>query len=262
MRQIKSKLSARIAGRALHADDVGFDDAKNGFYPQDDISPQIVVYCHEEADVAAALEVAREENIPFAIRSGGHSIAGFSTCNGMIIDVSAINAVYVDNERNLVRVGAGVKLGVVSTVLERHGLHIPVGCCETVAIAGFMQGGGYGYTSRAYGMNCDLVREFRIMLANGEVVTANATHHADLFWAVRGGEAEALVCFWTSHTTRQASMKSGRLPWNGPWNTQRKRSRSLCAIPMTPEVTQTGELWPIFAKRTASRVCSSKVCVW
>lgn len=187
LRHTANRMNTVLSGRALTAADDEFKDVRCGFYSQTDPLPQLVVLCKNEKDIAHCLSVARQERLAFAIRSGGHSIAGFSSCQDMVIDVSALNSIRIDAAQETVCVGAGARLEAIVSALDAHGLHIPVGTCGTVGIAGFMQGGGYGYTSRSYGMNCDLVLEFRMMLANGEIVTANRQQHADLFWAVRGG---------------------------------------------------------------------------
>ena len=121
------------------------------------------------------------------MRSGGHSTAGFSVNNGMVIDVGRLNDVVVDPRARLAFVGAGADIGRINAKLDLYGLHVPLGSCHDVGIAGYMQGGGYGFTSRQFGMNCDNVVEVLVMLANGKIVVANQQQNRDLFWAIRGG---------------------------------------------------------------------------
>lgn len=149
--------------------------------------PQIIVYCVVPDDVRACLQFAQAHDLWVACRSGGHSTAGYSVNSGMVIDVSQMNSVCVDPQRKLARVGAGTNFGRLNAHLNGYGLHVPGGACETVCVAGYMQGGGYGYTSRKFGMNCDNVESFRMMLRDGRIVTASPREHHDLFWAVRGG---------------------------------------------------------------------------
>ena len=122
-----------------------------------------------------------------ACRSGGHSSAGYSVNDEMVVDLSAMSYVHIDEARQMAAAGSATNFGVFNAELEVCDLHVPGGGCETVGLAGYMQGGGYGFTSLMYGMNCDNVIGVRIALADGRVVHANEIEHEDLFWAVRGG---------------------------------------------------------------------------
>lgn len=169
----------------------------DGSYTQDRMAfmhtyqqyPQIIVRCATVTDVQAALAFARKHSLKVTTRSGGHSTAGFSVNDQLTIDMGAVNHVEltVRNGRNIARVGAGTPFRKLNQVLDAAGLHVPGGGCETVCVAGYMQGGGYGFTSRLFGMNCDNVRAVTMVLADGRVVRASAKKHTDLFWAVRGG---------------------------------------------------------------------------
>jgi FAD/FMN-containing dehydrogenase len=138
-------------------------------------------------DVARALEFAERWELSPVCRSGGHSAAGYSGNNEMVIDLSRINYVVVDPKKECAVVGAGANFGHLNAVLDGYQLHLPGGACDDVGIAGFVQGGGYGYTSMLYGMNCDSVLDVLVMLADGSVVLASDECNRDLFCAVRGG---------------------------------------------------------------------------
>jgi FAD/FMN-containing dehydrogenase len=107
----------------------------------------------------------------------------------MVIDTSRMQYVHVSGEGDITvaHVGAGSAWGYVDSVLDSFGLHVPGGGCESVCVAGFMQGGGYGYTSRMYGMNCDNVVAAKVMLADGRILVADERRNIPLFWAIRGG---------------------------------------------------------------------------
>ncbi|NIO39547.1 MAG: FAD-binding protein [Burkholderiales bacterium] len=105
----------------------------------------------------------------------------------MVIDVSGIHYVRVDPEAETAAIGGGASFGQVYAELNLHGLHLPGGGCETVCVGGYMQGGGYSFTSQMFGMNCDNVTGVQVALADGRIVAANADENQDLFWAVRGG---------------------------------------------------------------------------
>lgn len=149
--------------------------------------PVMIIYCVVESDVAIALQLAQEQALPFTVRSGGHCTAGFSAGFGALIDVSNLNDVSVDTTANVATVGTGCPFSKLETTLDGYGLHVPGGECPDVCIGGYMQGGGYGFTSVTYGMNCDNVIDMRVMLADGSIVTASATQNVDLWWAMRGG---------------------------------------------------------------------------
>src|SRR6202044_3719228 len=104
-----------------------------------------------------------------------------------VIDVSGINYVRVDPAAQVAWVGSGANFAQVNAALELYGLHVPGGGCETVAVAGYMQDGGYGFTFLMFGINCEHVPGFHMAPADGHIVKANATENPDLYWAVRGG---------------------------------------------------------------------------
>jgi FAD/FMN-containing dehydrogenase len=149
--------------------------------------PQFIAYCEVFSDVRECLQFARARKLPVVIRSGGHSTAGFSINSGMVIDVSRLIYVVVDTGKKQASVGAGTRFGHLNNALDIYNLHVPGGGCHDVCVAGFMQGGGYGYTSREFGMNCDNVVDATVMLADGSIVIASEKTNPDLFWALRGG---------------------------------------------------------------------------
>ena len=157
------------------------------FNPLFDAYPSMIVYCMVESDVAIALQLAQQGSAPFTVRSGGHCTAGFSAGAGVLIDVSNLDSVHIDTDAPSATVGCGLNFGDFRAALAPYGLHVPGGECDDVCIGGYVQGGGYGFTSVTYGMNCDNVESMRVMLADGRIVTANGGQNADLWWAVRGG---------------------------------------------------------------------------
>lgn len=158
------------------------------FNPAFDPYPSFIAYCVTENDVRTCLGYALISKIGFTVRSGGHSTAGYSSTTGtMLIDVSSIDDIVIDAAGLTAVVGCGASFGTLNAALAEYGLHVPGGECDDVCIGGYMQGGGIGFTSRTFGMNCDNVLEVRVMLADGQVVVANDRVNADLFWAVRGG---------------------------------------------------------------------------
>ena len=180
-------LSQRFAGTITLSGQPGYNDARMGFMHTWQSYPQVIAACVCETDVVAALKFAREAKLKVVARSGGHSTAGFSVNDQLVVDTSGINHVLIDRAARRARVGAGTCFRKLNLMLDAAGLHVPGGGCETVGVAGYMQGGGYGFTSRLYGMNCDNVEAVTIVLADGEVVRASPVQYKDLYWAVRGG---------------------------------------------------------------------------
>jgi FAD/FMN-containing dehydrogenase len=180
-------LQTALRGHIVLPTDPTYDSARKLFNPLFDPHPAMIVYCDVEQDIALALAYARDHHMPVRVRAGGHSTAGFSAGPGMVIDVSLMDDVCVDAAKATASVGPGCTFGKLNSVLDMYGLHVPGGDCAGVCVAGFMQGGGYSFTSRAFGMNCDNVLQVRMMLADGRIVTANRTQNHDLWWAVRGG---------------------------------------------------------------------------
>jgi hypothetical protein len=149
--------------------------------------PQLIVYCEAFSDVRHCLAFAQRIGLTVAVRSGGHSTAGLSANDDMVIDLGRLRYVTVDPASKTAVVGAGTTMARLNAALDVYHLHVPGGSCHDVCVAGFMQGGGFGYTSRKFGMNCDNVLAVRVMLADGRIVVANDKVNRDLFWAVRGG---------------------------------------------------------------------------
>ncbi|MET3131462.1 hypothetical protein AAKU55_001724 [Oxalobacteraceae bacterium GrIS 1.11] len=152
-----------------------------------DTFPSMIIYCHVESDVAVALQLARQSALGFTVRSGGHCTAGFSASSGILIDVSSLNEVQVDSTALIASAACGCQFGKLTEALQAQGMHVPVGECMNVCVGGYVQGGGYGFTSVTFGMNCDNVIDMRVMLADGAIVTASPNVNYDLWWAMRGG---------------------------------------------------------------------------
>jgi FAD/FMN-containing dehydrogenase len=148
------------------------------------VRPAAIVRCEAPADVAEAIAMARRCRLPTAIRSGGHSVAGRSSTDGLLIDVTPMCSVSVADD--VATIGAGVRLGPLYDALAEHGLTIPAGCGSTVGVAGLTLGGGIGVLGRKYGLTCDRLRQAEVVLADGHVVMCDEHTEAELFWALRG----------------------------------------------------------------------------
>lgn len=180
-------LRKKLAGRIVLPGDADYDAARKLIDPRFDPHPSVILYCAIEEDVRHCLRALKRFSVPFRIRSGGHSTAGYSACDGAILDVSGLDSVSIDAAEQTAAVGTGCNIQKLNDCLDRHRLHLPLGGASTICMGGFVQGGGYGLTSRTFGMNCDSAVEFRVMLADGRIVRASETINHDLWWALRGG---------------------------------------------------------------------------
>ena len=150
--------------------------------------PDVAVSCRTTTEVVNAVKLARDRGLRVAVRGGGHSIAGLSTIDGgMLIDLAPMNGVEVDRERKTAKVGGGALWSDVDQETQKYGLATPGGVVSDTGVAGLTLGGGYGWLRRKFGLSCDNLLEAEIVCADGEVRTASADSHPDLYWAIRGG---------------------------------------------------------------------------
>jgi FAD/FMN-containing dehydrogenase len=181
-------LAAALKGRVVAQGDDGYDEARSLYNAMIDKRPAAVAYCLDEADVAAAIGLARERNLPIAIRSGGHNGGGLgSVDDGLVIDLSPMNDVTVEPAARMVRVQGGATLGEVDNATHEHGLAVPAGIISTTGVGGLTLGGGVGHLSRKCGLTIDNLVAATVVLADGSVVQADKDRERDLFWALRGG---------------------------------------------------------------------------
>ncbi|MFF4885727.1 FAD-binding oxidoreductase [Streptomyces nigra] len=151
----------------------------------DHLKPAAVAYVAHADDIRTTLAYARAHRLKVAIRNGGHSYAGWSSGDGrLIVDISRLDRIRVSGGTAVV--GAGSKLIDVYRALAAKGVTIPAGSCPTVGVSGLTLGGGHGVTSRAYGLTCDSLTRAVVVTADGKRLTADASTHQDLFWALRG----------------------------------------------------------------------------
>lgn len=176
-----------LIGNVVLPDDPDYNNDRQVWNPAFQFFPEIIVYCETIADVRASLAFAREHDLWVVTRSGRHSTAGYSVNNSMVLDTSKLCYVTVDPDVPMAYVGPGTPFKMLNSVLNSYHLHVPGGACQDVCVAGFMMGGGYGFTSRRFGMACDNVLGVTVMLWDGSIVIADETTNPDLFWAIRGG---------------------------------------------------------------------------
>ncbi len=187
-RETYSALRSQFQGELLRPGDSGYEDARtiwNGMVAQ---KPGLIAQCVDVPDVQTAIGSATATRILTAIRCGGHSLAGFSSCDGgLVIDLSKMREVTVDPDARRARVAGGCLLGSIDTATQKTGLVFPSGVVSHTGAAGLILGGGTGWLTRRFGLSCDNVEAFTLVTADGSVVRASAKENEDLFWALRGG---------------------------------------------------------------------------
>jgi FAD/FMN-containing dehydrogenase len=171
----------------LRPSDTHFADYQKSFNTRTALTPQLRALCKTASAVGVMVDWCRRNNLPFALRSGGHSYEGFSQSSSVVIDTRLVSAITVDKATKTATVGAGASLGQVYKAIAARGLAFPGGSCPTVGVSGHVLGGGYGYLARPYGLACDNVLSIDLVNAQGQQVHADAQQNADLFWACRGG---------------------------------------------------------------------------
>ncbi|MFD0329431.1 FAD-dependent oxidoreductase [Streptacidiphilus monticola] len=182
-------LTRSLHGPVIRPGDSRYTAAQHLFQPRyDGVHPAAVAYPASAADVAACVSFARKYRLPLSARNGGHSYGGWSkAAGGLVVDLGRLNTVRTVPGGAVV--GAGARLIDVYSQLNAHGVTIPAGSCPTVGVTGLTLGGGVGVTGRAYGLTCDNLTGAQIVTAAGRILDVDATHHADLFWALRGAAA-------------------------------------------------------------------------
>jgi FAD/FMN-containing dehydrogenase len=181
-------LKARVRGTVLTASDDGYDSARSVWNAMINRRPSLIVQCAEAADVRSAVDFARDAGAVIAVRGGGHNIAGTAVCDdGVMIDLTPMKSVQVDAAARTARVQPGATLGDFDRATQAFGLTTPTGINSTTGIAGLTLGGGFGWTSRKFGLTIDNLVAADVMTADGRLVRASDKENPDLFWALRGG---------------------------------------------------------------------------
>ncbi|SET59155.1 FAD/FMN-containing dehydrogenase [Oceanobacillus limi] len=165
-----------------------YDDKRKVWNNRFDRRPAVIFECKSEADVVSAVNYANDQDLEVSIHGGGHHLAGTAVCDGgVMVDLSNMNKVTVDKERQIAVVEGGAKLSDIDHETQKYGLATPTGTVSETGIGGLALGGGFGYLRGKYGLTCDNIKSVRMVTAEGELLHVNEENHSDLFWAIRGG---------------------------------------------------------------------------
>jgi len=183
-------LASALKGPLRGPGDDSFDDARRVWNARFDRRPDIIARCTDAADVATAVDFARDHGLRLSVKSGGHSYAGTTIADGgLLIDLSGMNSVHVDIDAGTATVGPGVTIGELDAATQAHGLATTGATVSSVGIAGFTLGGGSGYLARAFGLAVDRLLSAEIVTSDGQRIRAAEDENGDLFWAIRGAGA-------------------------------------------------------------------------
>jgi len=175
-------------GQIFEPADVGYEEARQIWNAGVSKHPGVIARCAGLADVIAAINFGRANNLPTTIRGGGHNVGGRALCDdGLVIDLCRMRSVLVDYATRRVRVQGGATLGDIDRETHVFGLAVPCGTVSKTGIGGLTLGGGVGWLIRKYGMSIDNLLSAQVVTADGKVLTASPSENDDLFWALRGG---------------------------------------------------------------------------
>ena len=180
-------LRAAMRGPVVVPGDPAYDDMRAVYNGAVDRHPQVIARCADTADVRAAVRIGSTLGVDIAVRGGGHNGAGLGTCDGLVIDLSLDRAVRIDPAAGIAYVNGGARIADLDHAGHAFGLATPAGIIGSTGFGGLALGGGLGHLTRRYGLTIDNLESADVVLADGSVVTTDAAHEPELFWALRGG---------------------------------------------------------------------------
>ncbi|HJP81477.1 MAG TPA: FAD-binding oxidoreductase [Candidatus Saccharimonadales bacterium] len=182
------KLTTLFQGHVITPGSEEYDSTRQLFYGGVDKKPAVIIEVANTADVVRAIKLTKEQGLPLAVRSGGHSAAGLSSVDGgVVVDLRSIKDVAINDEEATVWAGAGITAGELTNQLDAHDFVLGFGDTGSVGIGGITLGGGVGFLARKFGLAIDNLIAAEIVTANGDVLQVNKDSHPELFWALRGG---------------------------------------------------------------------------
>jgi FAD/FMN-containing dehydrogenase len=177
-----------FGGELVLPDDATYDDTRAVFNGMIDRRPALIARVKNAEDVATAINVAREQDLPLSVYGGGHGVTGSAVVDaGICIDTRTMNRVDVDPEQRLARVESGARWLAVDAATQEHGLAVTGGRASDTGIGGLALGSGSGWLERKYGFTCDNLVKAEVVTADGRQVVASEDENPDLFWGLRGG---------------------------------------------------------------------------
>lgn len=185
---VVQEFKGKLRGELIQVGDANYNEARKVWNGLIDKRPSLIVCCTGVADVIESVNFARTHKLLAAVRGGGHNVSGNAVCDdGIVIDLSLMNGVWVDPKKRTARVGGGATWGDLDRETQVFGLATPGGVVSTTGVAGLTLGGGIGYLRNKYGLTIDNLLSVDIVTADGQFLQASEQENADLFWGIRGG---------------------------------------------------------------------------
>ncbi len=176
-----------LTGEVVTKDSFNYEEDRKAWNRGIEKYPLVIVYCRNEYDISNAITWSKLNLLEIRIRSGRHHYEGYSTGNDIvIIDVSKMNKIDVDEEKSVFKIQGGVRNRELYEVLGSKHYPFPGGGCPTVGVAGLVLGGGWSYSNRLFGLACDNLLEIEMVNYEGKKINASEKNNEDLFWACRG----------------------------------------------------------------------------
>jgi hypothetical protein len=175
-------LRASLSGMLLAPGDEQYEAARHVWNGMINKHPALIARCADTSDVVRAVTFARERELLLAVRGGGHSFPGYSTCDGgLVIDLSPMRSVAINADSRTARVAGGAWGADVDAAAQKHALATTLGQISNTGVAGLTLGGGFGWLSRRFGLACDNLISAELVTADGKVRHVSADHEPDLF---------------------------------------------------------------------------------
>jgi FAD/FMN-containing dehydrogenase len=182
------RLRASLKGHVVTPDHAEYDSVRTSLSLEVVRRPALIVRPVDANDISFVVSLARETGMELAIRSGGHSLAGFGTSEGgIVLDLRQMKGLEIDSEQRIAWAEAGLTAGEYTTETAKYGLATGFGDTASVGLGGLTTGGGIGYLVRKYGLTIDNLLAAKVVTADGQLRYVDAENHPDLFWAIRGG---------------------------------------------------------------------------
>ncbi|MFZ0214122.1 MAG: FAD-dependent oxidoreductase [Candidatus Acidiferrales bacterium] len=177
-----------LTGTVFRPGDSQYEQLRKGYAAKFAAHPALVVHPADPQDIQAAVRFASSNHLPLAVRCGGHSYAGYSTCEGgLVLDMSGFRSMTIAADKSRACLGGGMLCGAVEVETAKAEVATVLGQCPSVGVGGFLLGGGVGPLMSKYGLGCDNMLGATLVLADGRLVKASAHENPDIIWAIRGG---------------------------------------------------------------------------
>ena len=177
-----------LPGKVFGPGDPRYEELRKGYAAKFAAHPALAVRPTRPQDIQATLSFASSKHLPLAVRCGGHSYAGYSSCDGgIVLDMSGFRSVTIAANKGHARLGGGMLCGAVEIETAKNGVATVLGQCPSVGVGGYLLGGGVGPLMSKYGLGCDNVVAAELVLADGRMTRASEHENPDLYWAIRGG---------------------------------------------------------------------------